>query len=350
MRRAPWVGVVLGGVALLIGAFIDPAHAAQAYLVTYLWFVGIVLGALAMVMIAQLTTANWFLVVQPFALRVTRLLPLTAVLFIPVLVSLRLLYPWTAAGPLPDAVRAKAGYLNVPFFVVRAAFYFGTWILLGQLLRRPLARASITDINDSGSAYTTSAWGIVVFGLTITFAAFDWMMSLDPQWYSTIFGVYYFAGGLLGALALLAVLSHIGGVVDKEHLHAIGKLLFTFAMFWAYIAYAQLIVIWSGDVPAEVRWYVSRLSGSWGILGLIMLAAQFAVPFLFLLLRAVKRSSIAMGGIGALVLVAQYANTYWMVIPTFRPAGFHPQWLDAAALLLAFGLILMVPGDQPRQI
>jgi hypothetical protein len=342
---------VIGIVCFAIGAAVDPQRAAAAYLVAYMASLAVVLGALAMVMIARVTAATWFVVLRRQAEQVVATLPVFALLFIPVLVAVHVLYPWaqptnTLAPELRDAIHVKAAYLNVPFFIVRSVIYWLTWIVLGETLRHTsLAQDQHDAPTVERRLYVTSAVGLIAFSLTVSFAAFDWMMSLAPAWYSTIYGIYYFAGGMVGGLALLALLAARGRwrgelpeAVGAEHMHALAKLLLTFVLFWIYIGFAQLIVIWSAEIPAETTWYVARMRGSFGALGVVLLFGHFALPFCALVVRAVRRAVPAMALIGAWLLVMHYLDIYWVVMPDAsreRGTGF---WLDATAVVLIVGI------------
>ncbi len=348
--RPAIAAVVVGVASCVIGIIIDPRRTAAAYLVAYMASLAVVLGALAMIMIARVTDATWFVALRPQAEQVVGTLPALALLFIPLLVALRVLYPWAQpatihAPSVREAIRAKAAYLNVPFFIVRAAVYWLTWIVLGERLRRT---SVAPDQHDSAAVerrlYVTSVVGLAAFSLTVTFAAFDWMMSLTPAWYSTIYGVYYFAGGMVGALALLALLAaphrwrdELPEQVSAQTLHALARLLLTFVLFWIYIGFSQLIVIWSAEIPAEAAWYATRMHGWFGALGAALVVGHFALPFCALVVRAVRRSVAAMTVLGAWLLAMHYLDVYWVVMPDAAPAG-TPHWLDAGALVFVAGV------------
>jgi hypothetical protein len=334
-------------VICVIGAIVDPRRAAAAYLTAYVACVAVVLGALAMIMIARVTAATWFVALRRQAEQVVATLPVLCVLFVPVLVAMRVLYPW--AGPaanldsaLRAAIRVKAAYLNVPFFVVRAVIYWATWIGLGELLRRESLAQDRGDTNViERRMRATCAVGLAAFALTVTFASFDWMMSLAPAWYSTIYGVDYFAGGMVGALALLAVLvarghrrDELPETVGADHMHALAKLLLTFVLFWVYIGFSQLIVIWSAEIPVEASWYALRMHGGWRLLAGVLVAGHFALPFCALLIRSVKRSVGMMAALGAWLLAMHYFDVYWIVMPDVLLPN-RSSWgyvVDAAAL------------------
>jgi hypothetical protein len=342
----------IGAVFCVVGAVVDPHRAAAAYLTAYVACVAVALGALAMIMIARVTAATWFVALRRQAEQVVATLPVLALLFLPVLAAVHLLYPWAQpdavlAPAVRVAVQAKRAYLNLPFFVARSVVYWATWITLGELLRR----ASLAQDNADSEAIerrmrVICAVGLPAFALTMTFASFDWMMSLSPAWYSTIYGVDYFAGGMVGALALIVVLvargrwrGELPDAVGAGHMHALAKLLLTFVLFWVYIGFSQLIVIWSADIPAEITWYLSRMHGGWKLLGGVLVAGHFALPFCALLVLSVKRSVVAMSLIGAWLVIMHYLDLYWIVMPDAAPRNAHASayWMDAAAVLFVAG-------------
>jgi hypothetical protein len=361
-RGAPRFAVMpaaatLVGIALcVIGVLTDSRRAAAAYLVAYLAGLSIALGALAMIMIARLTAATWFVALRRQAEQIAGTLPAFGVMFLPVLLAVRVLYPWAAPSMAPDvaaAVQTKSAYLNVPAFVVRAVVYWAIWIGFQHALRRA---STAQDAGDSPAIErrmrVLCAIGIIAVGLSMTFAAFDWMMSLSPTWYSTIFGVDFFAGAMVGALALLAVLlvrgrraGELPDSVGVEHMHALAKLLLTFVLFWVYIGFSQFIVIWSAEIPAETTWYVARTRGGWSALGAVLVLGHFALPFCALVVRAVKRSLGAMTLLGAWLLAMHYLDLYWMVMPDASRMAMHGWWgyaLDLGAILLVGGVASLV--------
>jgi len=334
ITRTAFVAGLVGLLLSVLGSFLDPHQAYLSYLTAYAAALSLAVGALMLVMIGYLTGARWFVAFRPLALRVTATLPLLALLFLLILPGLHQLYPWVP--PLdrlsPDVqqeIRQKQSYLNVPGFLLRALIYFAVWIGFGRLLRRrPIA---------AGAA------GLPLLALTLTFAAFDWLMALTPTWFSTIYGVYYFAGGFMAALGLVALLAYLAeqsgqliGVAREEY-HSLGKLLLTFVLFWAYVAYSQLLIVWIADLPKEVTWYVPRLHGSWGVLGLVLLGGQFLIPFLLLLFRRITTRSRALGWLGGWLLLMHYLDVYWLVLPTLHPGGVRFHWLDLAGVLLVGG-------------
>jgi hypothetical protein len=355
-----WIGNVCGviGLALCaIGIVTDSRHALTSYLFAYATVLTVVLGALIQIMIGHVTAAHWFTILRRRTLMVTTAVPVLAVLALPLLLGVHVLYVWTSPTHLPADVQAsvvrKAAWLNVPFFVVRALIYLVVWIVLAEALRRWSLRLDSTQ--GSTAAFVLrrqrrlSAIGLIGLGLTLTFAAFDWLMSLEPSWYSTIYGVYVFAGGILGALGLIAVMAYAMAytarrrddprhhAITPEHFGALGKLMLTFVIFWGYIAFSQYLIIWIGDIPSEASWYVSRSHGSWGVLAMIVAIGQFAVPCALLLSRELKRRPAALAAIGLWLLVMHVLDVYWLVLPALYPAGMQVSWLDLAALLMVGG-------------
>jgi len=338
-RVAPVIGVLglgLSGIGLLV----DPRQAYASWLAALAAGLSVALGALLLVAIASISGARWFDPLRGFALDVAGTLPLFALLFLVLLPGLGSLYPWVHARDLPNA-----GWLNLPWFLARAALYFALWIGIALTLRRwAHAGGAATAEPPTARERALAAAALPPLGLTLTFAAFDWLMSLDPRWSSTVFGVYWFAGGFLAALAVvtLAAVRRAGEGRREDRLpaaqgYALGALMLTFAVFWGYIAYSQYFIIWIADVPAEVAWYVPRVRGGWGVMALVVLAGQLALPLLVLLLYAAKRSARAMGVIAAWLLVVHYLDTYWLVLPAIHPDAPHPHWLDLSALAAVGG-------------
>ncbi len=342
-RRSARAAVLLAGALTVLGAILDPRRFAFSYLTAYAAVLGIVLGALSLLMIARVTGARWFHPLLPLARATAATLPLLTVLFLPVVAGLHALYPWVPPlGPMSDALRerilAKSAYLNVPFFLVRAAAYFVVWIGLAELLvRRPAQRG------------VWSAVGLPPFAFATTFAAIDWIMSLLPAWWSTIFGLYFWSGGFLAALAVTALLGDVAGLAGSPtaapsaRANTLGKLLLTFVLFWLYVGFSQLLVIWIGDVPLEASWLRPRLVGSWGVLGLVLLVGQFALPFALLLPRRNRERPVVLARIAAGLLIMHWVDAYWLVMPALTPGGVAPHWLDltcpvaVAGVCAAFG-------------
>ena len=348
------LGVGGGGFLLLaLGLLLDPRQALASYLAAYATAVALALGALVLVMISHVLTAHWFLLLRRLAESVAGTLPLLAVLFLPLALDPGALYPWvpplTRLAPhLRELVQEKHAYLNLPFFYARAAFYLLGWSALALLLRRgSLRQDNHADDRLAHRLRALGAFGLVFTAFTLSFAAFDWLMSLSPGWYSTIYGVYFFASGFLGALALLTLLAYLAeqaGVLDhllaREHYAALGKMLLTFVVFWGYIAFSQILILWIGDIPLEITWLYPRLHTSWAALGIVLLLGLFAGPFLLLLLHDLKRRPRRLATLAAWIVLMVYLDLYWLVMPEIHPGGVAPHWLDVAAIAAVGGACL----------
>ena len=338
LQRNALIAVVVGLVLVVVGGVVDLDQLFQSYLFTYLFWVGITLGCLAWLLIYGITGGRWGDVLYPLLESSALLIGLMAFLFIPLLFGLDRLYIWAQ----PDAVahdillQKKQPYLNVPFFVGRAAFYFVVWFVLAFWLRRwHRSQQQAPTVARAEGMRRFSGIGFALYGLTITFGAIDWLMSLDPHWYSTIFGVLVAAGQVCTALAfVIAVIAYLSNIapfaqiVTPERMADLGNLLLTSVIFWTYIAYIQFFIIWSGDLPEDVLWYLDRLEGGWNWLPLALIFFHFIVPFVLLLSGAVKRSPRRLAGVALIILVAELIHLYWLVAPTFSAAHFRIHWLD----------------------
>ena len=349
-HRLPAIGAICALLGAVACAILGPGNPKQfffSWLVSFLFFLSLALGALFFVLIQYATQGGWGIVLRRIGETVFATLPVLAVLFVPVLLGLRVLYHWTVPGAAEhDALlHWKAPYLNVPFFLLRAALFLGSWCVIALYYYRGSSGQDATgDPKVSARLRRFAGPALMVLALTQTFAAIDWIMSLTPHWYSTIVGVYFFAGSFVGFIALLAVVASamrgaglLDTVISAEHLQDVGKLLFGFTAFWAYIAFSQFFLIWYPNLPEETIFYKQRLEGSWSTVSVILMAGHFAVPFFFLMGRAVKRrgSTLALGG--AWLLAMHYVDLYWQVMPTLHPEGVRPSALDVAAFLAVGG-------------
>jgi hypothetical protein len=349
-NRLPLIGAVcavLGAVVCAIFGLGNPKQFFFSWLVSFLFFLSLALGGLFFVLIQYASQGEWGIVLRRIGETTFATLPLMAVLFLPLLLGLQDLYSWTVPGAAEhDALlRWKAPYLNLPFFLVRAAIYFGIWSFIALLYYRGSRGQDATgDPRVSARLRRLAGPSIIVLALTQTFASIDWVMSLTPHWYSTIYGVYFFSGAFVGFIALLSVVAVamrraglLDTVINAEHLHDVGKFLFAFTAFWAYIAFSQFFLVWYANLPEETIWFKARLEGSWKALSILLMAGHFGVPFLFLMGRAVKRrgSTLALGG--AWLLVMHFVDLYWQVMPTLHPEGIRPSVLDVAAFVAVGG-------------
>lgn len=351
----------IGAIATAIGFAVDPAQAAFSYLTAWAFALSLAVGALVFLMMGHAIEARWTIVLQRFTEAVSGSLPVLAVLFVPIALAADRLYPWAdlagQAGALDaeslDKLAHKAPYLNLPFWVIRTVIYFALWIAIDQLLVRWAARAG----RDPGARVRVrglSAAGLPAVGLTLTFAAFDWLMSLTPLWYSTIFGLLYFSGGFVAALGLIAVIARaarrvpaVAASVHASHTGALGRLMFAFLVFWAYMEFSQGIIIWIADKPDEVPWYIARGAQAWGGVFAVLVIGHFALPFFALLSRPLKRRPTLLALAGGWLVVMHYIDMTWLVMPVLH-ATIAIHWLDLAAPCAVLGLATAVAAARPR--
>lgn len=348
--RALWIGFAALGVCVA-GAFRSPAQFFHSYLFAFLFWTGMALGCLAIAMLQHLTGGAWGMIIRRLVESGSRTLPLMALLFIPVYFGLPWIYPWARSMDLP---RQQLEYLNVHFFLARALLYFLIWLTMAYSLSKWSSEQDRHgDRGFPRKMRVLSGPGLVLYGFTATFAAVDWIMSLEPRWYSTIFGLLNIGGQLLSAMAfVIAVLflltrSHpLGRVLQPRHMHDLGKLLLAFVMIWAYLAFSQLLIIWSGNLPEEIPWYVHRLEGGWGWVGVSLILFHFALPFFLLLSRDLKRTAPALALLAVGVIVMRAVDLFWLIAPEFSPGRFHIHWMDIAAPVGVGGIWMAVFARQ----
>jgi hypothetical protein len=341
------------GACAILGAA-NPKQFFFSWLVSFLFFLSLALGALFFVLIQYAAQGGWGIVLRRIGETVFCTLPVMAVLFLPVLLGLHELYEWSHAGAAEqDALlRWKAPYHNEPFFQIRAAIFLGSWSVIALLYYRGSSGQDATgDPGVSARLRRLAGPSIIVLAVTQTFASIDWIMSLTPHWYSTIFGVYFFAGSFVGFIALLSVVAVamrqaglLDTIISAEHLHEIGKFLFAFTAFWAYIAFSQFFLMWYANLPEETTWYRARMEGSWMAVSIFLMVGHFAAPFFYLMGRTVKRKGATLAAGGAWVLVMHFVDLYWQVMPTLHPEGFSPSALDVAALVAVGGCFVAAAG------
>ena len=349
-NRIPLISAVcalLGAVACAILGAANPKQFFFSWLVSFMFFLSLALGALFFVLIQYAAQGGWGIVLRRIGETTFAMIPVMAALFVPLIFGLHDLYEWSHADAAEhDALlQWKAPYLNVPFFLIRAAIFFGVWTFIALLYYRGSRGQDATgDLRVSARLRRFAGPCIIALALTQTFAAIDWIMSLTPHWYSTMFGVYFFAGSFLGFIALLSIIAVamrraglLDTVISAEHLHDIGKFLFAFTSFWAYIGFSQFFLIWYANLPEETIWYKARLEGSWMAVSLLMMAGHFGVPFFYLMGRAVKRRGWTLALGGTWLLVMHFMDLYWQVMPTLHAEGLRPSILDLAAFLTVGG-------------
>ncbi|HEY7954709.1 MAG TPA: hypothetical protein VII38_05415 [Polyangia bacterium] len=344
-----WFGGGLIGWALLIVGFVhDPAQTFNSYLSAYACALSLAIGMQIFVMSVNAMDATWPVAIRRVAEAATGTFPLLALLFIPLFFGLRFLYPWMRPESITDLhVRSlllhKRAYFNWPFFIGRAIVYFLLFVGFDSLLRRwsfGMDRPGAPD--RKGPAKVLSCVALPAVGLAATFAAFDWLMALSPDWYSTMYGLYYLSGGFIGSMALLVVLvvfvqrRGFLAEVGTSHFYGLGRTLFAFLIFWAYIAFFQFLLIWIGNKPLEARWYVERIHDGHRWVSQFLIWGHFAIPFLLLLSYWVKRRPGTLFVLSAWLLFAHYLDVHWLVAPALgRPGAFA--WQDLAAIFAVGG-------------
>ena len=340
LRRARKIALLCGVVLLIasvIGAFFSPVEFFHSYLFGYLFWIGLTLGSMAIVMIQYLTGGAWGVITRRTLESAMRTLPLLVLLFIPIAVGMPDLYDWAHADRVnrDPVLLHRYIYLNPDMFVARAVVYFIIWMLFAYFLDK------WSGEEDRRGDQTTrlarlSAPGLIVYTFTVTFAAIDWAESLQSHWFSTIWGFIFIVGqGLTAiafAIAITALLSRrepMSGAVKPAHFHDLGKLLLMFVMLWGYLAFSQLIIIWSGNLTDEIPWYLPTFGTTWGwVGGLGLILFQFLIPFLLLLSRPLKKSPKMLCGVVGILIVMRFVDLFWLVMPQYYTHGFRLHWLN----------------------
>jgi hypothetical protein len=335
-QRSLVIGVVF---ALISGAlaFLRPDEFYRAYLLGFMCWLGVALGSMAIVMIRHLTGGGWGTVIRRILGAAMRTLPVLAILFIPIIIAVgqHRLYPW--AMPLESIqdthIREhlekhsfiKASYLNFSGFFIRAIIYFAIWNVLSFLLSKWSKQTDHAGAPDNSGRFKAVAGpGLILYGFTISFAAIDWVMSLDPSWISTIFGLLILIGEVLSAMCFAVVVERIlfnykpmSEMLTPDFVHDHGKWMLTFIMVWAYFSFAQWLIIWAGNLPAEITFYLKRLSNGWGSIGLFLVLFHFAIPFALLLSRPFKRDIRKLVWLAVWMMLMRYLDLFWIIEPNF---------------------------------
>lgn len=348
MRTAGLIGVV-GIIASIVGAMTNPEQFYRSYLVAFLFVLAPATGSLAWMMIHYLSGGAWGLGVRRLLEAGSRTIPLLAILFIPVIIGMPHIYEWTHADIVAKdpILQHKAPYLNTTFFIVRAVIYFAVWSGLALTLTGWSKHQDATPTPEGADAKfrVVSGPGLVLYVATITFASFDWIMSLDPHWYSTIFGLLIAVGQGLSTMAFTIIMAFVLSrssvmepVLTPNKFHDYGKLLFAFTMLWAYLGFSQFLIIWSANLPEEVTWYILRFNHGWGTISLIVALGHFVFPFLMLLSSDLKRAASRLAMLAVYFLVMRFIDIHWLVMPNFNEGHFTVHWLDVATVAGLFGI------------
>jgi hypothetical protein len=329
------IGVVLSAISA-VGGFFSPGDFFRSYLMGYLFWLGLTLGSMAIVMMQYLTAGAWGIMTRRTLEAATRTLPLCAILFIPIAVGIPWLYDWARSDLVHKeyVLGHRHPYMNPAMFIGRAILYFAIWGIFTYFLNRWSAEQDEKGGFDKRLA-ALSAPGLILYVFTVTFAAIDWAESLDSDWYSTIWGFLFVAQQGLSvfafviiAMALLSRREPLASSFKTAHLHDLGKLLLTFVMLWAYFSFSQLLIVWAGNLTDEIPWYLRRISTSWGWLGVALIVFEFIVPFLLLLSRPLKRNVIALCLVVGIIIVMRWVDLMWIVMPSYYQRGFRLTWLN----------------------
>jgi hypothetical protein len=352
-QRSLLVGLLFAALAAL-GAFLEPEQFFRAYLLGFMAWLGVTLGSMAILMLRHLTKGAWGMVIRRILGAAMRCIPLMAVLFVPLLFGLPKLYIWarpldTIADPrLREHLHQISGsYLSVEGFVIRAVIYFAIWNGLSFFLTRWSEQQDHPPMRDNSARFKAlSGPGLILYGGTITFAAIDWVMSIDPSWISTIFGLSFLIGQVLSALCFAVVVERIlyryppmSELLKPEHVHDHGKFMLAFIMVWAYFNFSQWLIIWAGNLPEEITWYLRRMNGGWGYVGLFLVVFHFALPFVRLLSRPFKRDVTRLVWLAAWLLLMRQVDLFWIIEPNFSQT-LSLTWLDVVVPVAIGGLWL----------
>ena len=351
--RSLIIGLIFSAIAVA-GAFSSPDVFFRGYLLALMIWLGVTLGSMAILMIRHLTGGGWGMVIRRILGAAMRCIPLMTVLFIPILFGLPRLYVW--ARPL-DAIANKElrehlqdltkSYLSVHGFVIRAVIYFAIWNLLSFLLSKWSKEQNQANAPDHSARFkAVSGPGLILYAFTISFAAIDWVMSIDPSWISTIYGLILLIGEVLSAMCFAVVVERIlvnykpmSDWLKPDFVHDHGKWMLTFIMVWAYFSFSQWLIIWAGNLPDEITWYMKRLNGGWEAIGLSLAIFHFAVPFVILLSRPFKRDIRKLVWVAIGLLIMRYIDLFWIIEPNFS-SSLHLTWADIVVPVAIGGLWL----------
>ncbi len=343
---------IIGLILVVLAYFTDPTRSAFNNIILLMFLTSIGLGSLFLVAIEYLGGAVWSTPFRRIAEILSSILLILPIIAIPIYFNLHDVYHWTHLDVVAndEILSHKSPYLNETFFTIRIIGYFIIWILFYFILTKTSQKQDETkDAQLTKKNIKNSAFFVPFFAITVTFASIDWMMSLEPHWFSTIFGVYYFSGTFLSALAIITffiVYLTEKGVFGKEivpdHYYSFGALLYGFINFWAYIAFSQFMLIWYANLPEETFWFLNRWEGSWLVFSLIFIVIHFLVPFFALVSQPSKTNGARLKFMSIWLLVAHFMDMYFLVMPTFSPEGVSLGWIELGFFLLAFGLVFLV--------
>jgi hypothetical protein len=356
------IGVVFTALSLL-EYFINPTQFFRSWMVGFLFPFALGLGSLACLMLQYMSGGAWGMVIRRQLEAGTRTIPYVTIMFLPILIAVVMgshaLYEWTdpAKVQADPVIRDKSAYLNVTWWVIRAVIVFAIWNLYTFVLNRLSAREEATgDPEISRRLMAWSSIGLVIYVFSLTSAGTDWIMSMNVHWFSTIYGLILLGGQGLTVISLAIISTTLLmkeqpllGVITKKHLHDLGKLLFMFTLFWTYVSFSQLVIIWSGNLPEEITWYVDRMNGGWEYIGAILLFLQWMLPFLILLSQNIKRNPKTIRFMAIWILCVRLADTIWLVEPNFHSQHLFIDWSDLTAPIGLTGLWAAIYLAQLKQ-
>jgi hypothetical protein len=341
---------LIGAVASIVGAFLAPDSFYSAYLTGFMFWLGLSLGCMAILMLHHLVGGAWSIVIRRILESGMMTLPMMAVLFLPILFHLPRLYFWARPEVLsdpktdPKIIEIAQSYLNFNGIALRYVVYFAIWIGMAYFLNRWSTEQDTISGQSTLRFRALSSIGLVIYSLTISFAVIDWVMSLQARWISTIYGLIFIAGEALSALCFCVVIETIlskrkpmSEYLNETEVHDHGKLILAFVMVWTYFNFSQWLIIWAGNLPEEIPWYMRRLNGGWEYVGLFLVIFQFAVPFALLLSRQLKREARTLVRLASWIILMRMIDIYWHVEPALHPT-FHLSWLHFTVIAGIGGL------------
>ncbi len=343
--------MIVGILMLAVSAFgfvTNSKEFYEAYLIGYMFWLSLALGGLFFTLINHLFGSEWNIVMRRISEALMQTFPLLAVLFIPILFGMHDLYHWTheevvATDPM---LLAKSGYLNSSFFIVRIVIYFAIWTFMSRLMYKMSLKQDEQPSEELIlSMRRLSAPFMIVYALSTTFASFDILMSLEPHWYSTIYGVYFFGGNFLAIISFTILFANflrkkgiLENIITVEHYQDLGKLLFAFIIFWGYIGFSQYFLMWYANIPEETIYYLDRWEGSWKYITMTIVLGHFLLPFLAILPRMAKRNLTWLSLVALWVMIMHFIDIYWLIAPTFYGLETPFSWMIFSTLLGVGGL------------
>ena len=356
------IALGVGGVALiawLVGLYFNPEQALRSWLIGFIFWGGIGIGSIGILLLQYITGGAWGLVVRRVAEAASRTLPLVVVLFLPLAIGMTSLYEWTHLAPTEHIMEHRGWFMTPASWILRSILYFALFGVMAYLLNSWSASqdkaenyAEAAKILGTASAFSGPA--MVVYAIVVTFAAVDWVMTLDPHYFSTIWGLLFVAGWALSCfcfevviLAYLADKTPMDRVLGRRHFHDLGKLMLALVMVWAYFNFSQYLIIWSGNIPEETTWFLARTTKGWGYLAWILVLFHFAAPFLVLLMQDLKRRAKTLALVAMFILFMRVVDMFWLIAPNprintagFESGAFYISWLDLVAPVAVGGIWL----------